>query len=328
MPALSAFNSAAIKCLNAGRPGVGKTGALISIVLDDPEARLFVCNFDRANIGTLAGVARVDPRTNTPRDPALVARLLNEQIFYHNFQDSIVPVNGIPMVVGIPSAFTSLGQKLMDWGPPLASGGVNNLTGKDWLTLDSVSAMGDAAMRISQARSSRLNRRPQLEDWGEAINQLSAFFEMFNDPDIRFNVMAITHIRFIGDMDGPTDDKGKPKEMDAYPNALGQKLPQELGRYFNNIIETRVVGDGPGARRLIYTQNPGGLVLRSSAPGAVKPFYDIHDGMAQWVRDIRSVPIPLPAPTPAPTPVPALAPAAASTPPAQPATPAATPAAN
>lgn len=74
------------------------------------------------------------------------------------------------------------------------------------------------------------------------------------------------------------------------PNALGQKLPQEIGRYFNNIIEVRVVGQGPGERRVIYTRSPGGLVLRSSNPAMVKPEYPIATGFAQWVMDLKSIP--------------------------------------
>lgn len=293
MPSLSEYNSSAIRVLNVGKPGAGKTGGLISILIDDPEARLFICNFDRGNIGTLAGVARHDPKTGAPRDPALVSRLLSRQIFYHNFQDKIDTVNGVVMVTGTPTAFSSVGKKLKNWGPPFPEGkGIAEAGPKDWLILDSVSAMGEAALRYALSVSGRLNRRPEQSDWGDAINRLAMFLEMFNDPDLAFNVMAITHVRFVGDLEAGTDDKGRAKELDMVPNALGQKLPQEIGRYFNNIIETRVVGEGPGARRVIYTRNPGGLVLRSSAPGAVKPEYDLYDGMAKWVRDVRSAPIP------------------------------------
>jgi hypothetical protein len=302
MSSLAEFNSGAIKCLNVGKPGAGKTGAMISILIADPEARLFVCNFDRGNFGTLAGVARFDPKTGAARDPALVDRLLTKQIFYHNFQDKIDMVNGIIMVTGTPTAFTGVGKKLRDWGPPFEPGkGINECGPKDWLMFDSISAMGDAAMRYSLSQSGRLGKRPEQSDWGDAINRLSMFLEMFNDPELPFNIMATTHVRFVGDMETQGAD-GKAKEVDMVPNALGQKLPQEIGRYFNNIIETRVVGDGPGSRRLIHTRSPGGLVLRSSNPGAVKPTYDVYDGMAQWVKDLRSTPSPVaPATQPAST---------------------------
>lgn len=293
MPSLAELAAAPpIRCLNCGRPGAGKTGGLASIVLNDPEARLFICNYDRNNISTLAGVIARDPKTNAARDPALVRRVMSQQVFYHNFQDDIRIINGLPMVTGTPTAFTSLGKKLNDWGPPFDPGkGISEAGPKDWLVLDSISAMGDAALRYSLNASSRLNKRPEQSDWGDAINRLSMILEMFNDPSLAFNVMAITHIRFVGDQEEGKDGKGQFKSLDMVPNALGQKLPQEIGRYFNNIIETRVVGEGPGARRLIYTRNPGGLVLRSSAPGAVKPEYDIS-ALHEWVRDIRSAPIP------------------------------------
>lgn len=276
-----------IKCLSVGKPGTGKTGQLISIVLEDPEARLFIANYDRGNIGTLANLIQFDPVTKAPRPPEVVARLAT-QIQFHNFQDNIQTVNGLMMITGVPTAFASLGAKLNKWDDE--HGGMNTWGPKDWLVLDSISAMGESALRAALYAASRLNKRPEQSDWGEAIQRLALLLEMTNDPAIPCNVMAITHVRFVGDPESGTDDKGKAKELDMVPNALGQKLPQEIGRYFNNILETRVVGEGPGERRVIYTRSPGQLVLRSSNPAMVKPEYPIT-GLAQWVRDVRSVPV-------------------------------------
>lgn len=296
MPSLADFAFGPIKCLSCGRPGTGKTGQLISIVLADPEARLFIANYDRGNIGTLASLIQFDPLTKAPRPPEIVARL-RRQVQFHNFQDNIQTVNNMTLITGIPTAFSSLGGKLNKWDDEHK--GMNEWGPKDWLVLDSISAMGEGAMRSALYGAERLNKRPEQSDWGEAIQRLSLLLEMTNDPKIPCNVMAITHIRFVGDLEGPTDPKtGKPTSLDMVPNALGQKLPQEIGRYFNNIIETRVVGEGPGERRVIYTRSPGQLVLRSSNPAMVKPEYPIT-GLADWVRDIRSTPAPPPAAPPA-----------------------------
>lgn len=309
MPAASAFNSGAIKALNVGKPGAGKSGAFVDVLIADPEARAFWLNFDRGNFATVVGVAQRDPKTGQPRDPKLVARLLNEQIFYHNFIDKIDTVNGVIQIVGTPTAFSDVGKKLKNWGPPFPeptpqnprAGDINQLGPKDWLIPDSISAMGDAALRYSLFNSGRLTKRPEQSDWGDAINRLAMFFEMFNDPDLPFNIYATTHVRFVGDREAGVDAKGNANELDMVPNALGQKLPQEIGRYFNNIIETRTVGDGPGSRRMIYTRPPGGLQLRSSNPGAVKPEYELYGGLAKWVADLRSTPV-LGAPAPQPAP--------------------------
>lgn len=300
MPSAASFNAGAIKALNVGKPGAGKSGAFVDVLIADPEARAFWCNFDRGNFATVVGVAQRDPTTGQARDPALVSRLLTRQIFYHNFIDKLDVVNGIIQVTGAPTAFTDLGKRLKNWGEPFPeptpqaphAGNLNQLTNKDWLCLDSVSAMGDAAMRYSLYNAGRINKRPEQADWGDAINRLSMFFEMFNDPALPFNIYATTHVRFVGDREAGTDAKGNAAELDMVPNALGQKLPQEIGRYFNNIIETRTIGDGPGSRRMIYTRPPGGLQLRSSNPGAVKPEYPINGGLAKWVADLRSSPVP------------------------------------
>lgn len=286
MPSLLDLTEGPVKCLSVGKPGAGKTGQLVSLCLSDPECRLFIANFDRGNISTLANLIRFDPFTKAPRPPEIVARLA-KQIQYRNFQDNIQTVNGQMMVTGVPTAFSSLGGALNKWDEEHK--GMNEWGPKDWLVLDSISAMGESAMRAALYASQRLNRRPEQSDWGEAIGRLALLLEMTNDPGIPCNVMAITHVRFVGDMEAGTDDKGKAKELDMVPNALGQKLPQEIGRYFNNIIETRVVGDGPGSRRVIYTKSPGQLVLRSSNPAMVKPEYPI-DKLDQWLADLKSKP--------------------------------------
>lgn len=300
MPSAASFNAGGLKVLNVGKPGAGKSGALVDVLIADPEARAFICNFDRGNFATMVGVAQRDPKTGEARPPAVTERILTRQLFYHNFVDKIDFVNGIIQITGAPTAWTDVGKRLKNWGEPFPeataanpkAGDINQLGPKDWLGFDSVSAMGDAALRYSLFNAGRINRRPEQSDWGDAINRLSMFFEMFNDPTLPFNVYATTHVRFVGDREAGEDAKGKPNELDMVPNALGQKLPQEIGRYFNNILETRTIGDGPGSRRMIYTRPPGGLQLRSSNPGAVKPEYELYGGLAKWLADIRSPAVP------------------------------------
>lgn len=285
MPSLDTFKSDSIKMLLCGKPGAGKTGSLVSILADDPEARLFIANFDRGNIGTLANVARIDPATKLPRPNT--ASILS-RIHYHDMQDTVGSINGVPMVLGTPKAFAELGKRLNKWEEDGSLGGLNTWGPKDWLVIDSISALGESAMRYATNAGGRLNRRPEQGDWGEAIARMQLIFESINDTSVKANVCCVTHIRYVGDMESGVDDKGKPKELDAVPNAIGQKLPQEIGRYFNNIIEVRVMGEGPGSTRKIFTRSPGQLVLRTSNPGAVKPDYPIGSGMAELVRDLRS----------------------------------------
>jgi len=304
MPAASAFPTTSIKMLLVGKPGTGKTGGLISILLDDPEARLFVLNYDGANFGTLVNVATYDPATKARRPNA--DELLS-RIQYYSFRDKIGQINGVPWVTGIPTAFQELGRKLNDWGDGF--GGLMSWGPKDWLIIDSVSALCECALRYAAQQGGRLNKRLSFEDYGEAIGRLSLILEMINDEAVTANVCAITHIRYIGDLESGKDDKtGKPKELEALPNALGQKLPQEIGRYFNNIIQVGTLGEGPGTQRWIFTKPQGQLQLRNSNPGAVKDRYPLATGMAELVRDLRSLPSgakPATPPPGAPAPTPA-----------------------
>lgn len=285
MPPLSTFTADSIKMLLCGKPGAGKTGSLVSILADDPEARLFIANFDRGNLGTLANVARFDPATKAPRANA---DSILSRIHYHDMQDNVGSINGVPMVLGTPKAFAELGKRLNKWEDDGSLGGLATWGPKDWLVIDSISALGESAMRYATNAGGRLNRRPEQGDWGEAIARMQLIFESINDTSVKANVCCITHIRYVGDMESGTDDKGKAKELDAVPNAIGQKLPQEIGRYFNNIVEIRVIGEGPGSTRKIFTRSPGQLVLRTSNPGMVKPDYALGSGMAELVRDLRA----------------------------------------
>lgn len=308
MPSLATLASGPIKCLAVGKPGAGKTGMLISLALEDPGVRLFIANYDRGNIGTLANLIRFDPVTKAVRPPEVLERL-SRQIQFRNFQDNITTVNGVTMVTGQVNAFKQLGDALNKWDDE--HGGMNQWGPKDWFVLDSISAWGEAGLRYALSQANRLNKRPEQSDWGDAINRCQLLLEMTNDPAIPCNVLAITHTRFVGDPERGTDAKGQAKELDMVPNALGQKLPQEIGRYFNNIIEVRRVGEGPGTRRMIYTQPPGGLELRSSNPAMVKPEYPVDKGFAAWVRDVQSLPTATP-----PGAVPAASPPKADSPPA------------
>ena len=278
-----------------------------------------MCNFDGSNFGTLPNVARFDPANKGLPRPN--ANDLLSRIQFHNFSDKIGQVGGVPWVTGVPTAFRDVGRKLNDWGDGF--GGLSTWGPKDWLVLDSVSALCDAGMRYALQEGGRLNRRAQFEDYGEAIARLQLLLEMINDVSVTANVCAITHIRRVGDMEGDKDGNNKPKDIELVPNALGQKLPQEIGRYFNNIIQVDTIGEGPGTQRHIFTKPPGGLSLRNSNPGVVKDRYPIATGMAELVRDLRSLggqPAPVgaaPAPQAA-APV-APSPAAGTSAPAQPA---------
>lgn len=275
-----------IKMLLVGKPGTGKTGALQSILQMDPIARLFILNYDRGNISTLKNVIQFDPTTKAPRPDA---QQQLSRVFYHDLGDTIKSVNGEIMVVGVPVAFSSAGAKLNDWGDGL--GGLGSWTDHDWLIVDSFSAMCEAAFRYALHAGKRLNRRAQQEDYGEAIQRLSLFLEMICDEEVKANICVITHVRYVGDIEAGTNDKGQAKELEALPNALGQKLPQEIGRYFNNIIQAYTTGEGPGLQRKLYTRSPGKLELRTSNPGIVKPEYSLATGLGELVRDLRSAPV-------------------------------------
>lgn len=284
MPSLADIPSArSIKAIYAGNPGSGKTGSTIDIALKDPNAKLRYLDLDGNGGQILSSLARFDPKNGAPRDPALVARVLS-QVSVHSLKDNIQSVNGQLMVTGVPRAFLDVGKLLNDWGE--GDGGIASWDENYWLFIDSNTALGEAALRNSLQLASRLNRRPEQSDWGDAINRVGLLYENLTAPDIRCNVVIISHVRYLADREAGEDSKGKPREYDALPNALGQKMPQEIGRYFNNIWEARTEGVGAGMSRKIFTRPQGRLELKTSSPGTVKPSYAIDD-FYSLVTDLR-----------------------------------------
>jgi hypothetical protein len=251
--------------------------------LRDPNARFRWLDFDRNGPQVLGGLIHFDPKTGQPRDPALVASCI-ARLSIHVLYDDIRMVDGNPTLVGTPHAFPDLGRKLTDWGEGI--GNMNSWDANDWLIIDSNTAMGEAALRYVLFRKSRMNKRPEQSDWGEAIEMVGKLYEAVCDPSLRANVIIITHTRWLGDREAGEDEKGNAKELIALPNALGQKMPNEIGRYFNNLWEARTVGVGPGMRRQIFTRSAGRLELKTSSPGTVKPSYDI-DKFFDLISDLR-----------------------------------------
>lgn len=283
MPALDEMPSGdSLKMLIAGPNGSGKTGALASIIINDPEARLFICDFDKMGVQILRPLLSFKP-DGTPRPNA---KDLMSRVQVVTMQDKLSGVSGVPQVVGTPTAFAALGKAVNKW-PEGDFGGYETWGPKDWLVIDSLTAMGDAAMRYTLHMAGRLNKRPYQEDWGDAIGRQTNLIDLLTSANVRANLAILTHIKYVGDTEKGTDDDGEFKEFVAVPTALGQKLPQDIGRFFNNVILVQGVGSGPGTQRKIHTKAIGKFQPKTSSPFNVKPSYGLENGLHELVTDLR-----------------------------------------
>ena len=77
-------------------------------------------------------------------------------------------------------------------------------------------------------------------------------------------------------------------QMRGLPNAKGQQIPKEIGKYFNTCVLTRTQGTGPAAKRLISTKPQGMIEVKTSNPLNVKGEYSLDTGLAELFADTNN----------------------------------------
>jgi hypothetical protein len=245
MPTLDEHQSPnVVKMLLLGNSGVGKTGAIGSLAA--AGYRCFIFDFDNG--------------LDILMDPQVLAPEHRRNIYYRLLQDK-------PMIAGnalVPqatawnefvkylSAWNEGAEKLggfMSWGP------------QDVIVIDSITMLSDAAMNMALLQGGRLGSRPQIQDWGAAMDMIQSTFELLYSGHCKCNVLVTSHITMQGD-----ELAGGRKGM---PSVLGQKLAPKIPRYFNNMVllEKQVVG--ATVRRQIQTRGTPLVDLKVSKPSLI-----------------------------------------------------------
>lgn len=138
-------------------------------------------------------------------------------------------------------------KALLPYNPP-AVGKVTDLgSSKDWgpdtiVVLDSLTAMGDAAMTKVRRRLNKTKGDNTDRVYGIAMSEQFDFLKRVRQPGNRFHFLVTAHLKMIGPQDfrkGESEIAKKNKEDQAqlidtrwYPMALGRQLPQEIARVF------------------------------------------------------------------------------------------------
>lgn len=257
MPSLDAHPSTSIiKLLAIGENGTGKSGALASLA--KAGYKLWILDYDNG-LDTLADALSGD-------NGAL------GRVQFETLRDDIVTTNGLPKIKAPVHAYEDAGRTLERWR-------VEEFGPNDVLVLDTLSTFTGAAFNKALALGARLNQRPQLQDYGWMADSVKLFLEMLTSPELNCHVIVNTHVRYLASESDDTTQRG-------LPNAKGQEISREVGKYFNNVILFRTLGSGPGARRRISTQPQGVVEVKVSAPSKVKPEYPIDTGLADLFADI------------------------------------------
>lgn len=266
MPTLDQHQSSDIvRMINMGESGAGKSGALASLVI--AGYHLWLLDFDNG-VDIIVSALREHYKSDPDGLQAAFQR-----VHYETLRDTITSANGVPKVKSPVSAWKNAGKTLAAWG-------ADSFTPADIVVMDTLSTASRAALYEALSLAGRLNQRPQLQDYGWLADSVLLFMDMLTTDDNHFNLIINTHIKYFGG-----DDETQILAR-GLPNAVGQQISKDIGKYFNTAVLTRTKGSGPAAKRIISTKPQGVVEVKTSNPFGVKSEYSVETGMAELFADI------------------------------------------
>lgn len=245
MPSIASHvSSSVIKMLVLGRSGAGKTGLLGSLAKD---YRLFIADFDNG--------------LDILKDPAVLDPQYHKNVFYKTYYDRTQILGGktIPTASGYNQFITDMG----DWKEDGKSmGGIYTWKETDIFVVDSLTFMGNMILNHVLQLAGRPGQKPQIQDFGNAMDAQENVAEMLYNPAVSCNVIMLSHIQYQGDEGNASLQKG-------VVSALGKKLAPKIPRYFNNVVQVVKSGSGKTVKRELYTTATHDVDLKVSKPSKV-----------------------------------------------------------
>ncbi len=227
------------RIMMVGYPKSGKTGSLACLV--NAGFKLRILDFD-GNLDVLFQFCDEDKLEN---------------IDYVPLEDKMRMGAKVIEPSGLPSAFPSAMKMLDRWkyDDPETGEEVDLGQSKSWgpdtiVVLDSLTSMGDAAMRYALAMANRNSLNTRDSDWGVAMGLQSNFIERLTSKTNRHHVIVLAHLKMVGPRDVRKGDddltetikkrEGDLVETRLYPSALGRQLPPVIGGHFPTLLQARV----------------------------------------------------------------------------------------
>lgn len=252
-----------IKMMLIGDSGTGKTGALFSLL--EAGYTLHSLDYDNGS-DIIENLARGKP----------CASSFSKTILTDGFK--IAGPNIIPQATAWNAGIKALGEYCNAERSP-----------KDILIIDSLTFAGKSALRFVLGLQGRIQDLPQFQDYLTAQGLIEKFCAMLYSESVKTHVIVLSHIREIGKTHTEMDSKGRPVKVEEAntrkgfaETGTGQALSPIIGRYFNSVLMTDIEGSGPGARRVIRTIPHDNIGLKNSAPGLVRPTYQLATGLAEY----------------------------------------------
>lgn len=235
-----------------GDSGTGKTGALASLARDG--YRLFIIDLENGS--------------KILRD--LCPDHL-DNIDVEQFADTYTIGPAGPTIKGMPGALMKASKQIdkwtkeVEWGP------------KDVLVLDSLTALGKAALAVAKAQNPRVgDLRYHI---GNAQQLIEPYIDTLTSKSAPYNLIVITHIKYKELRD--PKDQTKILEHKNFPSAIGEALPARLPAAFNDCFAVIKMGEGAAAKRQIVSSHNIISGLKTSAPSSMQKSYPLETGLSQ-----------------------------------------------
>ena len=234
-----------VKALCLGYPGSAKTGSLAALI-----------NSGRYNVRILDFDGNYDPLLE------YVKPEFYDKVEIRTFQDKLKMGTDKIIPNGPPRAF-ELAMKLLDnWkytdketGEEIDLGPVSTWGPQDVLVLDSLTALGTAAMRRVLHQTNRLSKGPTQRSWLLAMDDQENCIKILTNESIKCNVLVTAHLKMVGPKQEEEKDSEETKDAKhkmqsiipfrLYPSALGRELPPKIASNFPYVLlyTSKVIGN-------------------------------------------------------------------------------------
>lgn len=249
-----------------GYPGSGKTGALVALA--NQGLKLRVLAFDKeGNMATLINLTKSE-------------FLKNIDIIY--LEDKLMMGGKTIETTEKPHAFADAFRLLDRWKYKEPDGTEIDLgPSREWgldtvVVLDTLSSMGDAAMRRARFLNNSTLLSTADRTYGLAMAEQEAFVERMMSSGNRHHSWILSHTKMIGPRDVRKGEDALTEQIKRgqaeiigtrlYPNALGWQLPQQIGRHFPIVLEAeRRIGVKRNVHHVLKTITNKDMDLRMPA---------------------------------------------------------------
>lgn len=254
-----------IKMLFIGDSGTGKTGALASLVKEGYS--LVILDFDNG-LDILVNLLMEEPNADE----------LLSRVTYATCTDKFKAINGNLVPDGQPKAYATAMKLLTNWKTDDEDlGAATTWDDKTILVVDSLTFMSNAAFRYVDFIN---NFKDPRMTYGSAMSLIEDTLGLLYSDAIKCNVIVNSHIAFI------ETDSGTNK---GYPSSIGKALSPKIPRYFNTVLQAKVVGAGASAKRKIRTVPDGSIDIKTAiVPGKLPNELPLETGLADFFKAAKS----------------------------------------